>query len=445
MDKQTRIILPWETRNWAKTKEIFLDPITSVVDMDSRISTLNRGLLKPRTISDLFNKYFTDDEYAKDRISQEHFIDNILPMMQSLILGGRKLFRDTKLTPLISNKSRNITLTRKQVATLLSCAWFGLFSYKYVIGRDIDDFPEMTFINMFIEHNMFALQCFLTYFNKIYSYIGNKTPSFNSGIIILSRNCANSFPQWETIDSPITEIMIGEGNVDDSPAKLQVGYCEDYIGGELFKDPLNQGDLTLLIRTESLVSLLFCERMSPNESVNVIGCEKFINYNGYGSGIRFISKFIDDVKYGKSKNNELMAQHSIIFMDASPKTSTTDQMITEFDRDLNKAYCGFSSLKFSRLENVSSGNWSYRFRGCNMQVKFIQQVLATSYSDKCLVYHPNSNDFEEEVIPFIDWIMDNELTVADLYVSYLSAIKNCYSEKGNRNNIDIFARIMDEY
>jgi hypothetical protein len=80
-----------------------------------------------------------------------------------------------------------------------------------------------------------------------------------------------------------------------------------------------------------------------------------------------------------------------------------------------------------------------------MQVKFIQQVLAASYANKCLVYHPNNNDFEEQVIPFIEWIMDNKLTIGDLYVSYLSAIKNCFSEKSSRNNIDIFARIMDEY
>jgi poly(ADP-ribose) glycohydrolase len=439
------IILPWEAKNWAKTKEILLDPITSIVDMDSRISILNRNLLKPRTISELFNKYFTDDEYSNDRITQEHFINNVIPMMQSLILGGRKLFRETKLFPLISGSSGNITLTRRQVATLLSCAWFGLFNYKYIVGRDIDDFPEMTLINMFVEQNMFALQCFLTYFNKIHSYINNKTHVFESGIIIISRHRINFPPRWEAVDSPITEILIGEGNVDDSPAKLQVAYCEDYIGGDLFKDPLNQGDLTLLIRTESLVSLLFCERIPANESINVFGCEKFIHYNGYGSGVRFISKFVDDVKYGKSKNNEFMAKYSIIFIDASPKTSTTDQMITEFDRDLNKAYCGFSSLQFSRPENLSSGNWSYRFRGCNMQVKFIQQVLAASYANKCLVYHPNNNDFEKQVIPFIEWIMDNKLTIGDLYVSYLSAIKNCFSEKSSRNNIDIFARIMDEY
>lgn len=439
-----RIVLPWDTKNWAKTKEIISSPINSIVDMDSKISTLNRGLLKPRVINELFNKYFTDDEYVKDRITQEHFIDNILPMMQSLILNGRKLFRETKIFPLISGSTSNITLTRRQAATIISCAWFGLFSYNYVLGRDIDDFPEMTLINIFTEQNMFALQCFLTYFDRVYYYISNKTPEFISGIIILSRNFISSFPRWEVVDKPITEVMIGEGNVDDSPTKLQVGYCEDYIGGELFKDPINQGDLTLLIRTESLVSLLFCERMSANESINVFGCEKFVNYTGYGSGIRFTSKYNDDIKYGKIAN-EFMAQHSIIFIDASPKTSTTDQMITEFDRDLNKAYCGFSSLQFPRLENISSGNWSYRFRGCNMQVKFIQQVLAASYANKCLVYHPNNHDFEEQVIPFIDWIIDNKLTIKDLYVSYLSTIKNFYAEKGNRNNIDIFARIMDEY
>lgn len=440
-----RIILPWEAKNWIKIKEILLDPITSIVDMDSRISILNRGLLKPRTISELFNKYFNDDEYSKDRITQEHFINNIIPMMQSLILGGRKLFRDVKLFPLINNKPGNISLTRRQVATLLSCAWFGLFNYKYIIGRDIDDFPELTLINIFIEKNIFALQCLLTYFNKIHSYISNNEKVFDSGIIIISRSRLGAFPKWEMIDSPVTEILIGEGNVDDSPTKLQVAYCEDYIGGDLFNEPLNQGDLTLLIRTESLTSLLFCERILANESINVFGCEKFSNYIGYGSGVKFIGKFEDDVKYGKSKANEYMAKHSIIFIDASPKTSTTDQMVTEFDRDLNKAYCGFSSLQFPRLENISSGNWSYRFSGCNMQVKFIQQVLAASYANKCLVYHPNNNDFEEQVIPFIEWIMDNKLTIGELYTSYISVIKTCFSERSSRNNIDIFARIMDEY
>lgn len=45
---------------------------------------------------------------------------------------------------------------------------------------------------------------------------------------------------------------------------------------------------------ESLILLLFCEKMSDKEAIEIIGCERFIKYEGYRKTTKFAGQFIDD-------------------------------------------------------------------------------------------------------------------------------------------------------
>ncbi|QYB17664.1 poly(ADP-ribose) glycohydrolase [Pacmanvirus S19] len=451
--EQQRIIFPWETRKWPEIKAKLAEKIVSIIDMDSKISIMYPRKLRPRQIYELFNKYYSDEQYAKDRISQEFLIEKIIPHMQKLIETAPKTFRGFNSRLLIPNIKTNIVLTRPQVATLIACMWFGLFEYDYVSkGRyKLDDFPEPTFINIFSCDNVFTLQCVINYFTRVYQYMNDDDIDnrnlFAAGNIIISRNVLVEKPNWDNNDTLISDIYIGDGpTIDDSPAKMHVAFAHEFIGGDMFKGSLTQEEITLLIRPECIATTLFCAKLNQNETITVLGAEKMSQYIGYGSSARFVSNFIDLAPKGFSADEtEVMLQQAVIFMDASIRTSGLAQFIDDFERDLNKAYCGFSSLRFSNPnEQVASGNWSYGFNGHNMQIKFIQQILAASAANKCLIYHPFVRDFEERVIPFIDWINRNQFTIGELFTMYKELIKISYSGPNTRlGDLDIFESLYD--
>ena len=135
-----------------------------------------------------------------------------------------------------------------------------------------------------------------------------------------------------------------------------------------------------------------------------------------------------------------MMKNCIVFIDATQKSSARDQAVTDFDRDLNKAYCGVSL--YPAQCSVAVGNWSYGFNGSNMQSKFIQLLLAASASGKSLEYHPIGKDFEREVITFIDWIIRENIKINELYGSYKDLMASL-SGASRFADLNIFESLMD--
>lgn len=446
-----RIIWPWETKKWPEVKYKITDKIHSIVDMDSRIASMYSNKLRPRLITELFNIYYSDEQYATDRIPQDIFIEQIIPHMQSLIEAAPKTFRAFNAGVLV--QSNNIALNRPQIATIMACIWFGLFDYNYLTSGEykIEDFPEPTFINVFLSQNIFAFQCLINYFARVFQYMNstdkNVRDLFNAGIIILARNHLSESPDWVNSDTPISEIYIGEGTPDDAPTKMHTAYAHEFIGGDLFSRALTQEEVILLVRPECIVATLFCARLVDDCAQIVIGAEKMSQYVGYGSSIKFLSNFVDKTSKGYSSDDtEVMTQCAVVFIDAASRTSGLSQYIHDFQRDLDKAYCGFNSLKFSKHGiQVASGNWTYGFNGNNMQIKFLQQVLAASQADKCLVYYPFGKDFEDKIIPFIDWIARNNFTVGTLFQAYLRLIQGYYhsNHTSRLSDIDIFTGLLE--
>ena len=455
------IVWPWKTRKWPDIKAKMADEIHSIADMDSRIVALGTimhsgiGRLRTRQIMDAINMYYNDDQYAKGRVPQDIFLSQILPQMQKLVLLGPKTFKRTEVYIPAPGMSANIVLNRVQVATILSCMWFNLFQYNYVskgpVGiRDLS-IPSITHI--FTEQNIFALQCIINYFARVNEYMTDPDEdirnTFSAGNIIVKRSVLTATPDWPSSTKPICQIALGEERLDDAPTKMCIVNAHEYIGGDcMFKGILSQEEVILLTRPECLVATLICAGLNDNETITIIGAEKISQYIGYGSSIRFDGNYIDTAPKGYNKEcTEVITQTAMIFMDASRRTARVSQFIDDFERDLNKAYCGFSSLKFSKAgEYLAGGNWTYAFNGANMQIKFIQQVLAASEADKSLVYYPNGRDFEAIVMPFIDWLMRAELTVGELFKLYVEMLQEIRGAKNIRmSDIDVFNYISEIY
>jgi hypothetical protein len=435
----TRLIWPWETKNWPQNKRRVTERITSVVEMDSRISSLCAGRLRPRPISELFTRYYADTP-ADRVIPQNVFLEQILPHMQRLIEDAPRIFKGFANPPMMPGITQNMALTRPQVATILSCIWFCLFEYNYIEGAKMELFPEPTFLNIFTGQNdttrMFALQCLLVYFHRVQQYM--TTPEvadeFSDGLIIIKRSTAPPV-DWSTSVAPLCQVQYGESPADSTPGKVSVVGCHDIIGGELFKGLLSPEEIAMLVRPECLVTTLFCSRLLDYEIITVFGAERMSSYTGLGSAITYAAAVSDETGVGESTDGKILLQHAMVFMDASPRTSGKSQFIDDFARDLHKAYCGFSSVGCDAP--IATGHWCCGFNGANVQLKFLQQFLAASQSGHTLVYCAPGRDFEDRLRGFMGYINRNNLTVGQLFMSYIQLLGSI-GTKVRLSELDVF-------
>lgn len=407
------IIWPWKTQNWSKIKTVLSSRVNNFVDLDAKIASLRTTKSRPRLLHELFDLYYNGDEYLNNRVSQQVLFEKIIPGLQKLVLDAPRVFKDFNGRLLLPGQNTNITLTRLQSLTIIAYIWFGLFEYDYISPGDIsiDEFSEPTFMYGIESSNVTVLQFILVYFDRVFDIID--TEEFNRGIIIIQRGNFRP-PTWDNFNIPIVEPALGEGRTDDTYAPVQIAHAHQFIGGDLFKKSITQEELTLLIRPDCIPMLLFCARLDDNEAICVYGAEKFSQYTGIGSSIRYLQKYTDTTE--KSNGSAIMMKNCVVFIDATQKSSSRDQAITDFERDLNKAYTGFSL--YSAPCSAAVGNWSYDFNGANMQVKFIQLLLAASAARKRLEYHPIGREFESQLLPFIDWLIREKITISKLYRSY---------------------------
>ncbi len=445
-----RIIWPWTTKKWAEVFPKVTGRINNIIELDT-ILTLNfAGKIRPRLVVSLFNTY-ADEQYSVDRVSTDTVINEIVPFMQKLIKDATRTFKEFLPRALVPGVETNIVFTRLQAATIISCMWFGLFNYNYLSEGDftLDSFPEPSFINIFMEQNVFALQCLLTYFVAVRKYAIEDTAVFEAGSIIIKRAALSAEPDWINSDAPVCGLRLGStAQVDKEPTKLLTAFAHEYIGGDMFKTSMTQEEIFLMIFPECLLTTLFCAALRDNESVIVYGAEKISEYTGYGSSVRFTGRYHDTATRGYSADDtEVMLQRAIIFIDAGRKTSMKSQFIDDFMRDLNKVYCGYSAVHIGHGEPIVGGNWTYGFNGNNIQVKLLQQILAASQTGNSLVYCPTGGDLAARLQEYIFYFQNNtsKFTVGALISAYIRTVSNHYSSPASgAADLDLIMSIIQQ-
>ena len=404
--------MPWDTAAWTQiTDEIILAPMTSIATMDSKISARTTGRIKPRSISNCFTTYIDNG----GAVTQERFVNKIIPMMQSLLKNAPRVFKQVHVLKQLVNT--NVALTRTQCATLIVCMWFEIFRYDYVgENASIKLMPYVTFAHIFENNNMFAFACLINYFDRVCDELN--TDKFNNREVIFKRKCVQS-NIISSLDTPLPEISLGDGFVDDSPSHVHCISASASLGGvDLLAGSPTVEHVVLLTRPECLVGTLLCARLLPGETLTVFGAEKMAIHRGIGSSVIFVSNYADKVKIGRAGSAKC-AQIAVVFMDASTHADGRSQLVDNFDRDLTKAYCGMVSVP---LDTISCANWTHGFNGANMQLRFIQQLLAAGYAAKNMIYHPATQDFDSCVEQFILWLQDSDLSCNDLYRMYKDVV-----------------------
>jgi hypothetical protein len=453
------IILPWDSPKWELIKERLTPEIKSIADLDNRIVMLHSGKIHARILIDLFNKYFSDNT-IRDQYSEADIIDKLIPLLRELILNGKKIFNG-KVLRVLSEGSCNITMTRQQVAVLLACAWFGLFNF-YGINHlspgavKLRNFSKFGLIDLFMSGNVHAFQCILRYFMRVNEYINGKNIAikklFESSVIIYHRRelLPQCVPNFARCDKPLCDVDVG-GPIDAFPEHIfKVNFSTPYICENCFRDcNLNYEEIMFLMHLECFPATLLVSSLRDNDSLIILGAEKMSTLGGFGSNVRYDSHYNYDASTAhmpptgrSSSGNENIIKSAIICIDASRAYDQRAQLIENFDRDLLKAYCGFSAFNFPD-NTIMTGHWSSITFSGNTQLKFLQQLLAASICDKNIVYYITSRDFEEQIDEFIKFIRETDLLVGELYQMYRMLMERCIRGKVRLSELNIFDALMD--
>ncbi len=458
--QNTNIVWCWNNeRQWSKVLDRISDNIPSITSMDMMITGFTREQdIKTRQVSELFTTY--EREIPEElRIDMTKFIKFVLPWMQSVVLNLPKIIKCDKL--LYPTEHTNISLSRLECLALSIGAWFCLFEYNYVPrnGQNapkLEDFPRFSFTNIFAKQNLFGLCALLNYFDYTYDlFFAGKEPGTKytrltdrkhplMQKIIIARQQAH-YIEPMSMSTKLGETMIGDyqtGGLDSSGAPAHVVFCNRYIGDNFCTSNVTQQDISLLVRPELLVTMLFCAKLGDMESVVVYGAEKISAWTGIGCSARYKGRCDEKLTVGGA-GGVRVAQIANIFIDTSKDTDMHSQMLRNFQRDLNKAICGFGSV-YPRGCTIATSNWSHGHYIASMQVKFIQQLIAATVTGHTLEYYPTGRADDDQIVPFIEWYLDNEITVDFLLAQYNKLMKlNTRGNKSRLGELDIFECIMD--
>ena len=94
-------------------------------------------------------------------------------------------------------------------------------------------------------------------------------------------------------NNPLNHVQImnqGE-SIEDATGTLQADFANELIGGGVLRHGCVQEEIRFTISPECLVSVLICEKMQNNESIVILGAERFCNYTGYGKTFKYAGKY----------------------------------------------------------------------------------------------------------------------------------------------------------
>ncbi len=425
MDNQ-RVVFPWSIKNWAERRELITTSAPSIAAIDNLMVKTNK--LRPRQVIDALNLL---EETVRDR-----FVAEIFPFMQLLIKNCAKKFPKKYFT---ITGTDTLMLTREQVSIIIVCMWFNLFDYNY-ISSNLNNFPDPTLNKIWERPNLLALDCIINYFDVVMAR--HTDDYFIAGTVIIMRGACGDH-NWALDTHKFSPLVIVQSS--DTMPIMRATPMTEYFGGDMFAGN-SAAENALLAAPECLVATLFCSKYNgigiapSNDYIIIVGAEVINKINGTGSSAKFIANN-NQTNFGiSSDETEIIVQIAHLFVCTNPQTTTQSQFITSFDGDTNKFYTAFNALRL-RDNNILGAQWSYGNIYYNQHVKFIQQLLAAGACGLTLHFPSAGRDFDEMMTQFVEWLVDNDVTVSELYTRYRTAVKeNANSRLGD---LDIFRYIAE--
>jgi len=411
---------PWKYSDWSTTKDKITNKVTSLMEIDTLLVNLSRNSIRSRSVYELFNKYYDDNNWnptlLHERVPLDKFLNEIFPWMQNLIYLGQRTFHNIPEIPLLTpDNPASIILSQHQVVTLISCIWFCVFDYDYVSSGHYtsEDFPIPTFNNIFNSNGLFSLQCLMGYFNKAYL---NRDVSRN---IIFKRITKELDPAVAQSTAPV-RLNVSSGGPSPRLTLINTSGLFDCSFGQ----DLKEAECMLLTHPETIPIVLFCSELTDTSTVAVIGAECVSKWTGLGSNIEYSGKPCADLA---PQGFRVMLPSALVY---SRSYTPAQARIDTFLHNISKLYRPASLIPLRCTFKVGIVGWNI-----HDQKTLLELLLAISASNNTLVI-PHGGS--QQLLDITKWISTVNITVNELVCVYKEVIR-----LGPSNSPDLFNRIIE--
>ncbi|XP_062573298.1 poly(ADP-ribose) glycohydrolase-like isoform X2 [Saccostrea cucullata] len=387
---------PWNNkirRRWEIIESALRKPMPGPLELSEAICKYNTRLSE-KNFQMLYHFCLDEMENSERR----YFFDEILPKMIKLALNLPNLI--TQPIPLLKReRNKSITMSQEQIACLLANAFFCTFPRRNARGKSSEyfNYPTINFSSLYDGNPNYQtiklekLKCIFHYFKRV-------TTKMPTGVVTFKRQCVENFPKWQNLETKLTDIHVSaEGTIeDDGDGLLQVDFANKYMGGGVLGMGAVQEEIRFLICPEMIVTRLFTECLEKNESILMMGCERFSNYAGYAGKFKWSGDFVDKTErddWGRLCT-DVVAIDALIIREHSHQFKTGSVI-----RELNKAYSGFYVPTHHPgacvpLPAVCTGNWGCGAFGGDKRLKALIQIMAATMAKREVCYYT----FDDKVL-----------------------------------------------
>ncbi|KAL3850752.1 hypothetical protein ACJIZ3_012634 [Penstemon smallii] len=389
---------------------------------------------------------FFDDLMSKDEARM--WFGEVVPRLADLLLKLPELLEnhykkaepvngmETALRLLEPQQSGIVLLGQELVAALLVCSLFCLFptTDRYAKHLPPINFDEL-FVSLYESYDVkqeHKIKCIIHYFEKICSSMPMGSVSFERKV--LSNVFYPEAAFWSKSTKPLCQFEVSASGLieNHSTEALEVDFANKNIGGGALGRGCVQEEIRFMINPELIVSMLFLPSMADNESIEIIGAERFSDYTGYAASFRFCGDYADK----KGVDSLGRRKTRIIAIDALSRPGKKQYRLDYLVRETNKAFCGFlnqdkcqqnqtlfgvNGLLRDDQNNedeigIATGNWGCGAFGGDPEVKAVIQWLAASEARRpFILYYTFGLEQLEKLQLIVQWIVSQKWTVGELW------------------------------
>ncbi|XP_013781094.1 poly(ADP-ribose) glycohydrolase-like [Limulus polyphemus] len=398
---------------WELIQKTLSAPIMSSWDLEEAILNYNSQYSKRWDFRGL-HTFFTE---VLNYQNGAEFFSSVLPGIIDLALHLPDIC--TQPIPLLTkHRNHSITLSQKQIASLLANAFLCTFPRRNSQKRDSEysTFPDINFNRLFAgvkngvnKRGAEKLKCLINYFKRV----TGKEPT---GTVTFMRKYLVNAPDWENSTQKLSRFQVSSKGVIEveGAGMLQVDFANKFVGGGVLGHGCVQEEIRFVICPELIVSRLFTERLSDTEVLVITGAEQYNEYCGYGNTFIWSGDYIDST----SSDSWGRKYTQIVAMDATHFYKPEQQYQYHFvKRELNKAYCGFydDTVAPEHLPAIATGNWGCgAFRG-DPRLKALIQLLAASEAQRDILYFTFGNEeLKNDIEAMCDFLLHKEILIRQL-------------------------------
>lgn len=148
------------------------------------------------------------------------------------------------------------------------------------------------------------------------------------------------FPKWRKCHENFKNSLLHvckDGTIEnDGDGLLQVDFANNYLGGGILVGGCVQEEIRFSICPELICSRLFTECLTENESVTIMGFERFSDYKGYGPSFEWAGDYFDETPLDSFRRRKC----TLVAIDAMPFPKGGAPQYREYmlKRELNKVH-----------------------------------------------------------------------------------------------------------